>query len=178
MTVKPDLSRVQRIDVNLKAGRSALDKQDFANALARFRQVDRDQKGYQDIDALIADTVVRQRAAFDKAIDDGQKNEEANRLFVARQWYQRAAYFDPNAAIAREKDVLLMNKMLPEVDPALQPGVFRSQDRGNRAGQTNLPAGPGHDVARGRHQGADHERVGEIEMMIHLPGAGGVSSAA
>ncbi len=114
---------MQRIEVNLKAGRSALDKQDFANALARFRLVDRDQKGYQNIDALIADTVVKQRAAFDKAMDDGQKNEKANRLREARQWYQRAAYIDPNAASAREKDVLLMNKHAAGGDPPLQPGV-------------------------------------------------------
>ena len=108
------LSRVQRIDVNLKAGLSALEKQDFANALARFRLVVREQPGYRGVDALIADTTMKQRAAFDQAMDAGQQNEQANRLREARQSYLRATGVDPNAVIARERNTALYNRMLPE----------------------------------------------------------------
>ena len=95
----PDYTRARATnpDVNLQEGKSSLEKQDFANALARFRLVDRDQKGYQGVDALIADTTDEAAARRSRtAMDSGQQNEQADKLRDARQWYQRAAYIDPN----------------------------------------------------------------------------------
>ena len=117
------LARVQRIDLYLKAGRSALEKLDFSKALAGFRLVEREQKGDQNIEALIADTLVKQRAAFDKAMEDGQKNEEAGRLLVARQWYQRAAYYDPRIRHRPHERCAVDERFTEGVDPPLQPGV-------------------------------------------------------
>ena len=84
-------------------GKSSLDKQDYAAALARFRLVDRDQPKYQGVDALIADAVASSRKRSTRPINSGQQNEQAGKLIDARRWYQRALQIDPARPSAREK---------------------------------------------------------------------------
>jgi hypothetical protein len=104
-------ARVRQIQTNLADGKTALDKQEYAVALARFRLVDRDAPKFQGVDALIADTTARQQKAVDTAIDSGQQNEQANKLIEARRWYEAALQHNPSSVIAREKRAAVMSKM-------------------------------------------------------------------
>jgi hypothetical protein len=104
-------ARVRNLQSNLFEGKAALDKQEYAVALARFRLVDRDAPKYQGVDALIADTVAKQQQAVDKAIDSGQQNETAGKLIEARRWYDAALQLNPSALIAREKRAAVIIRM-------------------------------------------------------------------
>jgi FHA domain-containing protein len=104
-------ARVRQIQANLADGKTALDKQEFAVALARFRLVDRDAPKFQGVDALIADTVAKQQKAVDTAIDSGQQNENAGKLMEARRWYEAALQQNPSSSIAREKRTAVAAKM-------------------------------------------------------------------
>ena len=104
-------ARAKGIQVNLTEGKNALDKNDYALALARFRLVERDAPKYQGVDALIADATTKQQTAVDKAIDSGQQNETAGNLMTARRWYDQALQFNPSSVVAREKRAAVMLKM-------------------------------------------------------------------
>jgi hypothetical protein len=104
-------ARAKGVQVNLAEGKIALDKNEYAVALARFRLVDRDAPKYQGVDALIADATAKQQAAVDKAIDSGQQNEAANKLMDARRWYDLALQFNPSSVVAREKRAAVALKM-------------------------------------------------------------------
>ena len=104
-------ARVRQIQSNLAEGKAALEKQEYAVALARFRLVDRDAPKFQGVDALIADTVARQQQVVDKAIDSGQQNEQAGKLLEARRWYDAALQQNPSAVIAREKRAAVIIRM-------------------------------------------------------------------
>ena len=107
-------------------------------------------EGLSKIEALIADTVAKQRAAFDAAMDSGRQNEEAKQLRAARQWYQRAESIDPNA-----------DQCPRERRPADEPhgaggdhvssmrASFEAKSGGPESSQKNLSRGPGDDAARG-----------------------------
>jgi len=104
-------SRAKGIQVNLTEGKNALDKNEYAVALARFRLVERDAPKYQGVDALIADATTKQTAAVDKAIDSGQQNETAGNLMSARRWYEQALQYNPSSVVAREKRASVSSKM-------------------------------------------------------------------
>ena len=104
-------SRAKGMQVNLTEGKNALDKNEYAVALARFRLVERDAPKYQGVDALIADATAKQTVAVDKAIDSGQANETASKLMDARRWYDQALQYNPSSVIAREKRAAVMLKM-------------------------------------------------------------------
>jgi FHA domain len=104
-------ARVRQIQSNLSEGKAALEKQEFAVALARFRLVDRDAPKFQGVDALIADTLARQQKVVDTAIDNGQQNEQAGKLIDARRWYDAALQQNPSALIAREKRAAVIIRM-------------------------------------------------------------------
>jgi hypothetical protein len=97
------LARVKGLQVNVTEGKNALDKNEYALALARFRVVERDAPKFLGVDALIADATAKQQAAVDKAIDSGQQNETAGKLMDARRWYELALRYNPSSVIAREK---------------------------------------------------------------------------
>jgi hypothetical protein len=105
------VARVRQIQANLAEGKAALEKQEYAVALARFRLVDRDAPKFQGVDALLADTVARQQKAVDTAIDSGQQNEQANKLIEARRWYEAALQQNPSSVIAREKRAAVAIRM-------------------------------------------------------------------
>jgi len=105
-------ARVQRISVNFQEGTRSLERQDFALAIARFQLVDRDQKGYRGVDAMITDAIAKQHQAVDEAIDSGQKNEQAGKLPEALRWYERAQIVDPTSAKAREKYSGLADRLI------------------------------------------------------------------
>jgi len=96
-------ARVQRIQTNMRNGIASLDKEEFARALTLFQAVDRDHKGYMNVDALIADTAAKQKRAVDTAISNGQANESANNLVNAIKWYEQALRLDPTSAAAQER---------------------------------------------------------------------------
>jgi len=104
-------ARVKAIQVNLAEGKNALEKNEYAVALARFRLVDRDAPKYQGVDALIADATARQQKAVDTAIDSGQQNETAGKSMDARRWYDQALQFNPASVMAREKKAAVVLKM-------------------------------------------------------------------
>ena len=104
-------ARVRGIQVTLAEGKAALAKGEYGGALARFRLVARAAPKFKGVDALIADATARQRAAVDKAIENGQQNETANNLMAARRWYDQALQLNPSSVVAREKRVAVMAKM-------------------------------------------------------------------
>jgi tetratricopeptide (TPR) repeat protein len=103
--------RVRGLQVNLMEGKNALDKNEYAVALARFRLVQRDAPKYPGVDALIADATTRQQKAVGNAIDSGQQNETEGKLIDARRWYEQALQFNPSSVVAREKRAVVMLKM-------------------------------------------------------------------
>jgi hypothetical protein len=104
-------ARVRGIQVNLAEGMAALNKGEYAVALARLRLVDRDAPNYQGVDRLIAEGTAKQQAAVDSAIDNGQQNEAAGKLMDARRWYERALQINPSAIVARERRAAAALKM-------------------------------------------------------------------
>jgi len=64
--------RVDSIKANLEAGKSYLAKGDFAYGIARLQAVSAAAKGYQGVEALIADAETKQRAAFAEAMALGK----------------------------------------------------------------------------------------------------------
>jgi len=94
-------ARVQRIQTNMRNGMASLDKEDFARALTSFQAVDRDHKGYMNVDQLITDATTKQKRAVETAISNGQANESANNLVNAIKWYEQALRVDPTSAAAQ-----------------------------------------------------------------------------
>jgi tetratricopeptide (TPR) repeat protein len=131
----PDyLTRVQRIDTTLKQGKSFAEKRDFVNALARIRLVAGEQKGYQDVEALILDTLMKQRAALEQAMKYGQDSEKQSppKWSDALKWYQNALFIDPSATAARDKIGPLTERVTKEGTDAFNRGdVLRK--RGDNA---------------------------------------------
>ena len=113
----------------MRAGIAALDQGDFALALARFHNVDRDQKGYQNVDALLADAQARQKRDVDTAIANGQDNERNGTLVNAVRWYERALRLDPNSAAAQERLANVAERRTKEGMAALsRADVFRKRN--------------------------------------------------
>jgi hypothetical protein len=104
-------ARAKGMQVNVTEGKNALDKGDYAVALARFRLVERDAPKYMGVDALIVDATAKQSAAVDKAIDSGQQNETAGNPMAARRWYEQALQYNPSSVVAREKRAAVALKM-------------------------------------------------------------------
>ncbi len=96
-------SRAGRIQTNFLEGNRSLEKQDYPLALARFQLVERDQKDYQGLEALIADTTAKQKKAVEEAMEFGRRGEANNKFADALKWYQAALRYDPSAAGARDK---------------------------------------------------------------------------
>jgi len=96
-------SRAGRIQTNFLEGNRSLEKQDYPLALARFQLVERDQKDYQGLEALIADTTAKQKKAVEDAMEFGRRGEANNKFSDALKWYQAALRYDPSAAGARDK---------------------------------------------------------------------------
>jgi pSer/pThr/pTyr-binding forkhead associated (FHA) protein len=96
-------ARAGRVQANMRSGIAALDADEFAVAITRFQAVERDQKSYQNVDALLADASGRQKKAVDTAISNGQENERVGNLVNAVRWYDRAARLDPNSTAAQDK---------------------------------------------------------------------------
>ena len=107
-------ARVEAIRVNLETGKQYLLKQNYVQALARFRAVAADAPRYQGVDLLIVDALAKQKVAFENAMSSGDQNEKAGKLKEARQWYQIAAGIDPTGPGAHDKDVALLSKMTPD----------------------------------------------------------------
>jgi hypothetical protein len=106
--------RVARMRSNLADANRALDRQEFANALAKFRAVDLDQKDYQGVGARIVDTIANQRRALEEAINAAQQNDQALKWRDARGWYARAMAIDPESTEAREKNAALLDRTFKE----------------------------------------------------------------
>jgi Inner membrane component of T3SS, cytoplasmic domain len=127
-------ARVGRVQQNYRAGMATLDQDDFATAITRFQAVDRDQKGYQNVETLLADAVARQKKAVDTAIGNGQENERAGQLVNAIRWYERAQRLDPNSAAAQEKLAALADRRTKQgLDAFNRAEVFRKRNDAARA---------------------------------------------
>jgi len=115
--------------VNLRSGIAALDQNDYAVAITRFQAVERDQKSYQNVDALLADAVGRQKKDVDTAIDNGQQNERAGNLVNAVRWYDRAARLDPSSTAAQEKLAAVADRRTKQgLDAFGRAEVFRKRN--------------------------------------------------
>ena len=115
-------SRAGRIQTNFQEGNRSLEKQDFPLALARFQLVERDQKDYQGVEALITDTTAKQQKAVEEAMENGRRNEAGNKFADALKWYQAALRFDPSAAGARDKVAALTERVTKDGLDALHAG--------------------------------------------------------
>ena len=126
----PDYTaRVARIQVNFQEGNRSLERQDLSLAIARFQLVERDQKGYQGVDSLIADTTAKQKRQVDEAIDNGNKNEQAGKIADAVRWYQQALRLDSNSTAARDKIASLSDRLTKEgLDAFSRAEVFRKRN--------------------------------------------------
>src|SRR5262249_48702074 len=127
-------ARVQRIQTNMRNGIASLDKEEFARALTSFQAVDRDHKGYMNVDALIADTTSKQKRAVDTAISNGQANESANSLVNAIRWYEQALRFDPTSTAAQERLAAIADRRTKQGEAALERAdVYRKRNDGAKA---------------------------------------------
>jgi len=130
-------ARVRGVQSNLAEGKTALEKQEFPVALARFRLVDRDAPKFQGVDALIADALAKQQKAVDVAIDSGQQNETANKILEARRWYDVALQRDPASVVAREKRAAVVLKMNAAAEALYNQATY-AQKSGNVAKANDL----------------------------------------
>ena len=104
-------ARAARMQTNLLEGNRSLERQDYPLALARFALVDRDQKDYQGVEALIADATAKQRKAVEDAMEYGRRGEANKQYGDALKWYQAALRYDPTTAGAREKIASLTERV-------------------------------------------------------------------
>jgi len=96
-------ARATRVTNNYQDGKASAERQDFPAAIGKLEAVKRDQPGYRDVDALLAETQAKQRQHVDEAVGNGVRNDQAGKLADAVKWYQQALRFDPNSASAKEK---------------------------------------------------------------------------
>ncbi|HKB09893.1 MAG TPA: FHA domain-containing protein [Vicinamibacterales bacterium] len=122
-------ARAGRVQTNYRAAIATLDQDDFATAITRLQAVERDQKGYQNSDAMLADALGRQKKAVDTAIGNGQENERAGQLANAVRWYERALRLDPGSATAQEKLAGLADRRTKQgLDALNRADVFRKRN--------------------------------------------------
>jgi pSer/pThr/pTyr-binding forkhead associated (FHA) protein/tetratricopeptide (TPR) repeat protein len=128
--------RVDNIKVNLDAGKSNVAKGDFALGIARLQLVAAAAKGYQGVEALIADAEMKQRVAFSEAMKYGQDNEKQSppRYSDALKWYLQAQKIDPNTTGPRERIGPLTERVIKEGTEAFQLAeVFRKRSDNAKA---------------------------------------------
>jgi tetratricopeptide (TPR) repeat protein len=122
-------ARAGRVQANMREGLRNLDQEDFAAAITRFRAVDRDQKSYQNIDALLDDATARQKKGVDLAINNGQENERAGNLVNAVRWYETAFRLDPGSAAAQDKLASVADRRTKQgLDALKNADVFRKRN--------------------------------------------------
>jgi tetratricopeptide (TPR) repeat protein len=103
--------RAARIQTNYTEGNRSLEKQDYPLALARFQLIERDQKDYQGLEAVIAETAAKQRKAVEEAMEFGRRGEANNKWGDALKWYQAALRYDPSTSGARDKIAALTERV-------------------------------------------------------------------
>jgi len=126
-------ARAKKLSSGIIEGKNALDKQDYATAVARFRTVASEQPRYMGVDGLLSDALERQRLALEEAIKSGQQNEQASRWKVARQWYQRANYIDPTSTAAKDNSAALLGRMNAEAEK-----LYNAATLAVKSGETQL----------------------------------------
>ena len=127
-------ARVLRVKTNYQDGLRNVDRQEFVAALAKFDAVKRDQPGYSEIDALIAETQGKQRKAVEDAIAQGQKSEQEGKLADAKRSYQHAQQLDPNSGAARDRLNAVADRATKEGMKAFtDAGVYRKRNMNDKA---------------------------------------------
>src|SRR5262249_36315866 len=122
-------ARAGRVQVNMREGLRSLDQEEFALAIVRFQAVERDQPGYQNTEALLADAAAKQKRTVDTAIDNGQQNERAGNLLNAVRWYDRALRLDPSSSAAQAKLASVAERRTKEGLSSLNKAeVFRKRN--------------------------------------------------
>ncbi len=122
-------ARVGRIQTNMREGQRNLEQEEFAAAIARYQAVQRDQPGYLNSESQLADAVARQKKQVDAAIENGQKNEQANNLLNAVRWYDRALRIDPNSAAAQQRLAAVADRRTKEgLDAFSRAEVLRKRN--------------------------------------------------
>ena len=109
-------ARVRRVQIELADGRASLEKSDYVTAIGHFRNVERDQPGYQGVEGLIADTQARLRKALEDALKNAQSYEDLKRPRDARLFYRQALSIDPGYGIARIRETTLKAQMTAEAN--------------------------------------------------------------
>jgi hypothetical protein len=109
-------ARVNRVQVEFADGKASLEKGEYNTALNHFRAVQRDQAGYQSVEAIIADAQARQRKAVEDAVKNGQTYEGLRRPRDARLFYRQALTIDPTSTVARDRENTLKAQMTAEAE--------------------------------------------------------------
>jgi len=104
-------ARAKRLSSGIIEGKNALDKQEYATAVARFRAVANDQPHYMGVDGLLSDALERQRLALEEAIKTGGRAEQAGAWKTARQWYQRGLEIDPTSTAAKANQAAVYGRL-------------------------------------------------------------------
>jgi tetratricopeptide (TPR) repeat protein len=127
-------ARAARIQTNFQEGNRSLEKQDYPLALARFQLIERDQKDYQGMEALIADATAKQRKAVEEAMEFGRRGEANNKFGDALKWYQAALRYDPSTTGARDKVAALTERVTKDgLDVFTRAEVFRKRNLNTQA---------------------------------------------
>ena len=127
-------ARAARIQTNLQEGNRSLEKQDYPLALARFQLIERDQKDYQGMEALIAETTAKQRKAVEEAMEFGRRGEANNKFSDALKWYQAALRYDPSTTGARDKVTALTERVTKDgLEVFTRAEVFRKRNLNTQA---------------------------------------------
>jgi tetratricopeptide (TPR) repeat protein len=129
-------ARAKRLSSGIIDGKNALDKTDYATAVARFRAVASDQPHYMGVDGLLSDALDKQRVALEEAIKTGQKAEQAGAWKTARQWYQRAQEIDPTSTTAKTNHAAVYSRLNTMATSLLNEASFAV-----KSGDTQLALG-------------------------------------
>jgi serine/threonine protein kinase/predicted component of type VI protein secretion system len=87
-------ARAKRVQDNYSRSKASLEKKEYQAALDALTAVERDQPGYQDVQALLAETHTELHEAAREAMDNASKNEAAGEWYAALQWYRYGEGFE------------------------------------------------------------------------------------
>jgi tetratricopeptide (TPR) repeat protein len=91
------LARGRRIHGDYEVAKNSLTRKDYNAAINGFRQVLRDQPGFQDAEARLNEAIAARQSDVKEALDNAAANERSGNRFAAMRWYQRAGSLEDSA---------------------------------------------------------------------------------
>jgi predicted component of type VI protein secretion system len=99
-------ARAKRVQDNYGRGKASLEKKDYHAALDTLSAVEREQPGYQNAGALLAQARTELHETAREAMDNAAKNEAAGEWYAALQWYRHAEQFESTPELLQRTRVV------------------------------------------------------------------------